>query len=79
MKYCSGLKDENGVKIFEGDVVKSYHFSEAYGEGVVRWERDLTGFYYDDYKCMSPIETYEVIGNIFDNPELMKGETDVHM
>ena len=78
-------EDWNGRKIFEGDIVRS---KGKYDEhiGVIKF---LNAKFYVDWKIrnkhsdkgiscrtddMSP--TDEVIGNIFDNPELLKGETD---
>ncbi|MDR2484972.1 MAG: YopX family protein [Treponema sp.] len=77
----TGLKDSNGVKIFEGDIVKSTScMDETYvGEVSFRggeWLLDLAG---DDYYPLYRMQDYEngptleVIGNIHDNPELLKG------
>ena len=73
----TGLTDKNGTKIFEGDVVR-------YGDTihkVVFEQRNGTAYFGLVY---SPIETLpfghyqdlrqlEVIGNIYDNPELIGG------
>ena len=81
----TGLTDRNGVKIFEGDVVRECDKNCAieefrYDIGKVFYhEKDarflLTSQRFPDcWANMSVYREYEVIGNIYDNPELLKGE-----
>ena len=77
----TGLTDKNGKKIFEGDIVKFSHlvFNES-RIGVISYEMNVTGFvlrHKGGYSwIVYPNEFYEVIGNIYDNPELLEVEND---
>ena len=83
----TGLTDKNGKKIFEGDIVKHFNNSdEEYDIGVIYfdtefmgWRRTTQGRFHkiiiDTYK-LNPTCIYEVIGNIHDNPELLKEGAD---
>ena len=75
-----GLCDKNGTKIFEGDIL-SAHLDDDYPENEtmleVVWYNNgwygKSGKLFDDFD--NGFEKYfEVIGNIFDNPELLKKE-----
>lgn len=76
----TGLTDKNGKKIFEGDIVE---FTDKYrrkGRSDIVFE-DLKWKYRWRYYCENPIVwigidvssvKFEVIGNIYDNPELLE-------
>lgn len=73
----TGLQDKNGVEIYEDDIIK--HFEEI---GIVKWYLDRfiinwvneICFYREDLAYWTTERRIEVIGNIHENPELLKGE-----
>ena len=72
----TGLTDKNGVKIFEGDILHA-----AQGNFVVRWSESICSFVAGEKERMRPcmnsgtMNCCEVIGYIFDNPELLESDT----
>jgi uncharacterized phage protein (TIGR01671 family) len=68
----TGLKDKNGKKVFDGDIVHN-----GYGDpGVVRWSYAAFEVHFvngDDWDICQYIkgEYTEVIGNVYDNPVLV--------
>ena len=78
----TGLTDKNGKKIFEGDIIKHYNCCniEKYSVDTgrvffypqtMRYLRTSTLFP-DDCPEIYENNKYEVIGNIFENPELLE-------
>lgn len=68
----TGLTDKNGRKIFEGDIV-DYISSDVIGNpktGTIIVE-DMTD--YDTMIYLNHSDELQIIGNIHDNPELLKG------
>ena len=67
----TGLFDKYGVEIFEGDIVRNTHTGSV---GRVHWCVHNTGFFYyveKDYTVFRAKYNLEVIGNIYENKELL--------
>lgn len=79
---CTGLKDNNGKLIWENDVARvCWQDNEAQCEEIAQVALDKFGYYpwLDEYYCdgcdlFNKVRDIEVIGNIFDNPELSESE-----
>lgn len=81
---CTGLKDKNGKLIYEGDVV-TYEWLTPLGK-VWRNDGKYIVEWSDGFCLLSNIARYdvehgtkrnvEIIGNIYENPELLESEVE---
>ena len=81
---CTGLKDRNGKLIFENDIVAywdTYSTENGWAEadciGKVVWDDETLSFQVTNRLSSESYEVLDecsVIGNIFDNPELLERE-----
>ncbi|MCI8471780.1 MAG: hypothetical protein HFE65_01590 [Clostridiales bacterium] len=68
----TGVKDRNGTKIFEGDIVEIARDEER---AVIKWDEDTARFIILSDGINADFDNYwgkdlEIIGNIYDNQDL---------
>lgn len=90
---CTGLRDKNGKLIYEGDILKVTGNRDASGYGVVEYLQAGCQFFINGYldypspyhprrkgEFYQPLQEWlctEVIGNVYENPELLEVNNDI--
>ena len=80
----TGLRDRNGARIYEGDIVETSKYGYENGKGQNYSGKDRFVVHFSDGTyvlenkrrrfCLRPDSSVEVVGNIHDNPELLEEE-----
>lgn len=80
---CTGLSDTDGVEIYEGDILQgSFEYAGHLNRckrhdtvRVVRWNENSASFDASPIYFNNPEHPYRVIGNIYENPELLEASS----
>jgi hypothetical protein len=77
LMQCTGLKDKNGKLIYEGDIIQEnwHKYILGWGNGayVIKDIKRGTSYMFTSGICK---HKSEVIGNIYENPELLEVSDD---
>lgn len=80
----TGLKDKNGNEVYEGDIVRGKDYTGLKREGIVTYDEYGAEYIivpntksqyreHNNAETLCPADEYlEVVGNIWDNPELLE-------
>lgn len=80
VQCCTGLKDKNGKLIYEGDILEILHSGNK--KAVVCWNKTNACYELQGeavaYNAHITIRNdyFEIVGNIYENPELMEENND---
>lgn len=74
---CTGLKDMHGNEVYEGDFLLGFDDELT---GVIKWCEESAAFSFESdtggaYLSEAYLLNFKVIGNIYENPELLEGKS----
>ena len=74
---CTGLRDKNGKLIYEGDIIRQPDgcIGVIVWQGVSYWV-ESPGSHARDLEHSPYYESVEVIGNVYENPELLEAKNE---
>ena len=76
LMQCTGSKDDDDNLIYEGDIIRVFHVSGTMqGEiffDVVKWNNLRHRFDTENHGIIDEDDVLKVIGNIYENPELLE-------
>lgn len=76
MQY-TGIKDYEGKEIYEGDILKCKLHNGEYENYLIAWSKEYAEFEAlnrdkSNFICASIWNQFKIIGNIYENPELLE-------
>ena len=81
LMQSTGLCDKEGTEVFEGDIL--HHQIQTEYTFIVKYDKDKGRWYGDGISCTYRIDIakrflpyYKVIGNIYENPELLEVDNE---
>lgn len=79
----TGKTDKNKKNVFDGDIIRMFNAKPPFDVGVVQWDDHDQCYvvrstwsekcHLTDFGNLGRSEYFEIIRNIYDNPELLKG------
>jgi len=75
MMQFTGLLDKEGTEIYEGDIVNEPISPVGGADGGYLYKSKIIKWHVNGYKLYNPQAASEVIGNIYEPPDLINNQT----